>query len=196
MTLSGVPCHPSTSCQYPWLSCHWTTVHRSCQENVLHTFTWTCSAIHAPWTASRWDWDAGVNVGGGGGGGGSKAGGAAWASNGSNFDDYEFGVTAITAAGEIRITEFRLDVIYREDVTLDTLLTDDKCETFQWLEIEGIRWIPTDKPLMADDWTAGSYYYGLEHRPVAGVLASNEKFRSGRINHTKGNLNAILGLAL
>jgi len=111
-----------------------------------------------------------------------------WASDGSNFDDYEVGVYANNlAGGQIRVTELRYDVIYRPEVTLDELLTDEQAEIFEWVEIEGIRWIPTDRgPLKSDDWTLGAYYWGLDYRPVPGSLFTNQMFRSGRINKSTG----------
>jgi hypothetical protein len=72
-------------------------------------------------------------------------------------------------------------------VTLDEILSDERSVPFQWVEIEGIRWIPTDRaPMKSDDWTVGAYYFGLDYRTVSGLLSSNQKFRSGKVNHAKG----------
>jgi hypothetical protein len=111
----------------------------------------------------------------------------AWDADGTEWNDYEFGVTSgSTVDGELRVTELRLDIYYRPTTTLDALLTDDNAETFQWLEIEGIRWVPTDRTQLHSEWSVGSYYYGIDHRPVAGTMSTNQAFRSGRINHAKG----------
>lgn len=112
----------------------------------------------------------------------------AWNSDGSDFDDYALGVMAgAICAGTISVDEIRFDVIYRPKITLDEILEDERALTFQWLEIEGIRWVPSDRTqLHPEEWSVGSYYHGFDYRPVPGCLLSSQNHRSGTIDLQTG----------
>lgn len=108
----------------------------------------------------------------------------AWAVDGSNFNDYAFGVEAVSVgSGQISVDEVRLDVVYRPEVTTEALLLEDTVELWQWAEIEGVRWVPTSQHLPEN---CGDYYYGVDRRPVAGSMLANEMFQGGRVSHARG----------
>jgi hypothetical protein len=113
---------------------------------------------------------------------------SSWSSDGTDLDSYSFGVEAVSVgSGEIQVYSMGLEIIYRPTVTLDELLTDEETASnlsmWQWVEIEGIRWIPSTNHLPND---CGSYYYGIDRRPVAGSLLINEEFRGSKISHARG----------
>jgi len=108
----------------------------------------------------------------------------AWNADGSDFDDYAFGIEAVAVgAGQIRVSEIRLDVVYRPTITLEDIFSGDNVQLWQWSEIEGVPYIPSTQPLPEE---CGSYYYGLDRRPIAGIMVPNEEYRSGKISHAKG----------
>lgn len=120
---------------------------------------------------------------------------AAWEADGSNLNDFDFGFVATDVnGGEIRVTQFRADIISRPTVTLDAMILDDKAIKWQWAEIEGIPHLPSTQDLeVGTDWSVGAYYYGFDYRPVAGSLKFLQKFRSGRINHSTGREESDTG---
>ena len=110
-----------------------------------------------------------------------------WSADGSNFDDYAFGIEAATVgSGQIRVSSITLEVVYRPEITLEELLSgekQDRLPLWQWVEVEGLRWVPATRGLPMG---CGSYYYGLDRRPVAGSMVLNEAFRGTKVSHTKG----------
>ena len=110
----------------------------------------------------------------------------AW--DGTELADYEFGFAtdSFSGAGAVRVTRFRLELVLREETTLDELLVSDAADIFQWVEVEGIPYILTDRTSLGSTWDVGAYYYGPEYRVVPGVLSTNRAFRSGSINYKSG----------
>ena len=108
----------------------------------------------------------------------------AWPADGSASDDYAFGIVSVDCAGgTIRCTELKLEVIVRPEITLAEIVSSERMIPWQWLEIEGIRYVFTTGAIPG---SCGDYYYGFDHRSVAGVMLTNEMFRSGRLNRARG----------
>jgi hypothetical protein len=110
----------------------------------------------------------------------------AW-DNPTSLDEYSFGFKVVGTSGTLNVSEFYIRVYYREAITFDEISTASRSAAFQFVEIEGIRYIPTDLKIAPEGRRdVQDYYFGWERFALPGTMKTIGDIRSGKVDFSTG----------
>lgn len=102
------------------------------------------------------------------------------------LSNYGFGLKLIGTSGSLDLREIYIRIYHRSETDFDAISSRQHSSSFQFLEVEGIRYHPTDKDIFGKRRDVGDYYFGWERLPCQGTMKTLGEIRSGKIDFSTG----------